>query len=74
MVLQDAGVRRAKLGDVEVEFSEPEVVGVRVEQGIITLPQRAQPSPATDRQGAQHPGYASLFGENTPKFKPVGEG
>lgn len=63
MALVDAGVSRARFGDVEIEFTpreEPEVV-------------RMTPPPTVERIDVRQPevkraGYAALFGENLPKF------
>lgn len=72
MVLVDAGVRRARLGDIEVEWPAPApvVYAEPPEDHEVPAPAtRPQPAPST----GQHPGYEQLFGGKFPAFKKATE-
>lgn len=66
MALKDAGVRRCRMGDFEVEF-EPDVADEATPTAQSTPPTKlaivGAPTPV-------RPGYSSLFGPNTPGFMP----
>ncbi len=65
MVLKDAGVTRARLGDVEVEFARAEP---DAPPEFTAVDARVAAS-AVDAAPVQHPGYHALFGGNPPTFK-----
>lgn len=66
MILKDADVRRAKLGDVELEFAAPTAEAPKVQYVQMTGKTMAEMDPSTAKPKS---GYAALFGDKFPKFE-----
>ncbi len=68
--LKDAGVTRARFGDVELEFA-PSVETTETEDvpRVISVAPIAPQS--QDPHVANRPGYADIFGTRPPRFTPA---
>ena len=75
MALKDAGVVRARFGDVELDFA-PEVTPPAVNDvpRVISITGSTASAPQTSdftSPTAIKPGYSRLFGANPPRFSPA---
>lgn len=68
--LKNAGVRRARFGDVEFEF-EPELPEAPTAPQIPVIPAVAESAPVLNGAVIKHPHYAALFPDAPPRFLPA---